>query len=1220
MHIRFIISALILLSLLITGCAEDSSSGSISGSVGRTGQLGGLCNPDDTCDTGLECDSGVCRRPHSADGDPEGELEPECTIDLDCDPSERCDDGTCVPRGTEDGDLDGEEIEHPDAEQEIEAEAEEEIPTGPQLSYEPAIVDFGSVPVEGSSNRMITIRNIGEGDLEIDFFAIPDGVTPQGTFSIETFIPTPKTLQPGEFFDASLIFERMADGQAEALLVINSNDIFALSHEITLTSAFVGEVDLAWAPEEVEFGGTPLGVQATANLTIRNLALGESAGTLTVYSAIINDMGEVFSIGDGAADFPVDIPPEGELEIPLEAVVDAAEIFNGALRITHNDPAKTFHLYIPLSVYGIVPDLRVTPSPVNFGQVPMDEGRSIIVELSNGGGIPVEVSGAELGSTGNGVFELLLDPDVDGADNLPAVIPLEGHVDIAVHFAPQTVTGYTGRLLIYSNSYTSLIHQVELSGDGLPPALEISPNELDFGCVLVGTEVTRNVEVSYSGEGEVIIADATLSDPPFMLLNSPNEAIILSADDVATFELSFSPSREQENFSSELEIALGPNGDVPLRIPVFGCGVAPRIDMEFDGDTNFIEVQVLPKPMHEMTEAERALWIARGRAAILNTGTAPMNVSSVEIEEPSSPATWIIEADVPAVIQPNESLAFDILWGPTALAMNSIDIVVCSDAFGLYNIPGLCEDGSGHLPFQLRIEKTPISPLLGVYPSEIDFGYLGPGQSTTETVYIRNWGANSPLRISSISIPNSDEMTVESVTPEAVQEGWMLSGSPSEIIIVTVRFAPVSGFMQGAALVIRHNDKDAVWPDISSEETVPAYPEYNVYLTGNGGANAPPVAVLQTPPGEDGDHGGTRSITIDVGNELVMSGGNSYDPDEMDHIAGYSWSIDQDEGYSNDTSLATYTFNDSGDYTVRLTVFDNNGANSLPLEDSRLEVSVQGDPVAVATERDTGDTDVTALVRRPLLLDGSESSDADGYIVSYRWFVRSLPDGPDTPFSSDPQPSYVFSASGDYIIGLEVEDNDGRVSGRSEIDVQVLDNDSLKLEFTWTGNGYVALHYIRPDGAFGTENDCNADNDRPDWSASGHGYPEHRQILNFDEVVAEIVEHPDPGDGAYAITAQYVEVGRHEVYKEVCDMEANCTECGCTCALCWLVGCCDVCEVCRMKWVEEDAPAELTFKFYLNGEQEPEWIVEEPSYALTEQDQIKSFNLFRVEGSFISPW
>src|SRR5690554_1539384 len=63
LRIAFILS--LLLALALTGCSSDSSSSNSSDSSCTAGTANCACTPDNTCNLGLNCVSGICIDPHA---------------------------------------------------------------------------------------------------------------------------------------------------------------------------------------------------------------------------------------------------------------------------------------------------------------------------------------------------------------------------------------------------------------------------------------------------------------------------------------------------------------------------------------------------------------------------------------------------------------------------------------------------------------------------------------------------------------------------------------------------------------------------------------------------------------------------------------------------------------------------------------------------------------------------------------------------------------------------------------------------------------------------------------------------------------------------------------------------------------------------------------------------------------------------------------------------
>jgi len=183
--------------------------------------------------------------------------------------------------------------------------------------------------------------------------------------------------------------------------------------------------------------------------------------------------------------------------------------------------------------------------------------------------------------------------------------------------------------------------------------------------------------------------------------------------------------------------------------------------------------------------------------------------------------------------------------------------------------------------------------------------------------------------------------------------------------------------------------------------------QFNIVETGQ---NIPPVPLFTADP-----YYGTAALEVDFNAE------ESLDYDGT--IAGYAW--DFNEGGTASGPLATYTFNSPGDYNVKLTVTDNDGAeNSLIIAIQAAGEEDIGNlrPVAhIAVENNAfyGATPFKAT------FDGTASYDPDGSIVNYDW---NFGDGALEGGESKTIMAHTFEQAGVFDVNLEVTDNDGAIA------------------------------------------------------------------------------------------------------------------------------------------------------------------------------------------------
>lgn len=175
--------------------------------------------------------------------------------------------------------------------------------------------------------------------------------------------------------------------------------------------------------------------------------------------------------------------------------------------------------------------------------------------------------------------------------------------------------------------------------------------------------------------------------------------------------------------------------------------------------------------------------------------------------------------------------------------------------------------------------------------------------------------------------------------------------------------------------------------------------------------------------------------TVKVGSLATLDGTGSYDPDE-NYPLTYEWEIISSPSGSaavssaSDSSDSTFSFTAdlSGEYTIQMMVTDSLGMVSEPYV---VVVSTSNSmPMA-----DAGTNQALSKEGNTVQLDGSQSFDPDGDLITYAWSITSRP-----PFSSavldDPtavKPTFVADSLGTYVIELIVTDSHGLDSFPDEV-------------------------------------------------------------------------------------------------------------------------------------------------------------------------------------------
>lgn len=171
------------------------------------------------------------------------------------------------------------------------------------------------------------------------------------------------------------------------------------------------------------------------------------------------------------------------------------------------------------------------------------------------------------------------------------------------------------------------------------------------------------------------------------------------------------------------------------------------------------------------------------------------------------------------------------------------------------------------------------------------------------------------------------------------------------------------------------------------------------YDEGSDPGNTSPNAVIANGP-----------FSAIEGNAISFSSAGSNDPDGS--IASFNWNFG--DGQTSTQANPSHTYNNAGNYTVTLTVTDNEGATDS--DSAAVEVS---NPANTSPNAVIANGPFSADVGESISFSSAGSNDPDGAISSYAW---SFGDGASSTSSN---PSHSYASAGNYTVTLTVTDNQG---------------------------------------------------------------------------------------------------------------------------------------------------------------------------------------------------
>jgi len=169
-----------------------------------------------------------------------------------------------------------------------------------------------------------------------------------------------------------------------------------------------------------------------------------------------------------------------------------------------------------------------------------------------------------------------------------------------------------------------------------------------------------------------------------------------------------------------------------------------------------------------------------------------------------------------------------------------------------------------------------------------------------------------------------------------------------------------------------------------------------------------------------------------VGEVIYFNASASYDPDGA--IVNYIW--DFGDGANASGVVVEHSYADDGNYTVTLTVTDDDGAMAST---TSTKTVLNRQPVAIFVE-----SAETVYTSETITFNASASYDPDGSVVSYFW------DFGDGANSTGVTVSHFYADNGTYTVTLIVTDDDGATD--SATSTKYVNNRPPVASFTYTPN------------------------------------------------------------------------------------------------------------------------------------------------------------------------
>ncbi len=402
------------------------------------------------------------------------------------------------------------------------------------ITVTPTSHNYGNVLINTSGSQSIEIRNDGTADLNITGASLLGNAE----YSIDSGdIGGGITLTPGQSHNVVMSFNPTAVGAQNDTLRIISDDPDESTVDVALDGdGVIGtDPDITVTPTSYSYGNVLINASGFQSFEIRN----DGTTDLNITGTSLFGSAE-FSIDNGDIGIGITLTPGQTHNVVVSFNPVTAGFQSDTLRITSNDPDESI-VDVALDGNGVIgadPDITVTPSLHNYGNVLINASATQSFEVRNDGTADLTVSGANI--VGSAEFA------IDSGGALFTLAPGASQ-DIVVSFNPTATGTQSDTLRITSDDPDESIVDIALDGNGVigaDPDITVTPSLHDYGNVLINASATQSFEVRNDGTADLTISGTNIvgsaefvidsGDAPFTLAPGASQDIVVSFNPTAT--------------------------------------------------------------------------------------------------------------------------------------------------------------------------------------------------------------------------------------------------------------------------------------------------------------------------------------------------------------------------------------------------------------------------------------------------------------------------------------------------------------------------------------------------------------------------------------------------------------------------------------------------------------------------------------------------------------
>lgn len=523
--------------------------------------------------------------------------------------------------------------------------------TSPALTVSAPSLNFGDVQMGSKATLQLTLTSSGTAPVTISSSTIAGQAFGISSVAYPAGITGwPATLNPGQQVVLSITFAPDAATSFTGDLAVASNASGGTGNiPLSGTGDAVPAPNLTLSTTSIDFGQSVIGTKVSRTVTLT------STGNAPLNVNTITVSGAMFSVG--TVSLPATLQPGQQLPITVTFDPTAAGTDSGTLTVTSDDPSGPATVSLGgTGTATTTPQLTVSPTAVNFGNVPLNVASTQPVTLTSTGSAAVTINAATVTGPGFSVSGM----------TFPVTLNPNQSVTLQVQFDPTAAGAASGQMTVTSNSTTGATTQVTLSGTGTvaaAPQLTVSAGSLSFGNVTVNSTGTLPVTLTSAGTAPLTITAATVSGADFTD-SGATFPVTLNPNTSVTLQVHFVPTAAGA-VTGQLTITSNAATGSTTQVQLSGTGTAAA--------TAQLQVSATSLPFGSVPVNSTATLTL----TLISSGTAPVTVSSVAVTGTGFSDSG---ATFPMTLNQNQSVTLNVQFDPTVAGAATGKLTITSNS------------------------------------------------------------------------------------------------------------------------------------------------------------------------------------------------------------------------------------------------------------------------------------------------------------------------------------------------------------------------------------------------------------------------------------------------------------------------------------------------------------------------------------------------------------